>query len=260
MSGTAALVAVPASWALRRLPLKPPKGKGKKAAEIRRKQQQAASAAVAVSVVVLMPFHAAGGEVLEDIFSRPKTPMEAALREFARRCEHDSALRKAMAGMDQATANTFAMRLAGGGLKTLPDADLEHRARILRRIVDRGDDHLAAGFFTGNLDQAAVQVALQKLSDDDIHAWFELSYKSMLGALKTADPPGIFPNDVEKRAALDALVDAVGADGPRLRQILLRGAGPEAEAAWAARAVYDHLWDLTARDRRFLLRVFVSGA
>lgn len=107
-------------------------------------------------------------------------------------------------GLTPAAAREEGRRLTEHGIKRLPDAILVDRARIMRALMDHGGPELCAGFWTGQLSQEQLLPALEKLDEQDLSRWFELSILAMNAELDQA--PGKTVTEKEFSVAFRSLL------------------------------------------------------
>jgi hypothetical protein len=213
--------------------------------------------AMAIAILAGVPFHVNLGDDLEDWLQPAPTRAEAEARRYGRLAGRYEPLQAALAGRSQAEADAMVAGFREAGLATLQGFRLEQRARVLKALVDQPDDALAAGLFTGEVDRKRLLDGLNKLPPEYIKWWYQCEYAALEAAFR-AEPIDPVPTARENAKALRTLVSATQLDGTRLLGILQDPHPTQADAAWAARKIYDTLATLPYEQKQQVERMLVT--
>ncbi|MDB5097578.1 MAG: hypothetical protein JWM80_1999 [Cyanobacteria bacterium RYN_339] len=210
--------------------------------------------ALVLAVLVGVPLHEPAGEVLEDLLSPGQTTVDHTARQVGRWLAKEPRMREAITGRSQLEADALVSGFTAAGLATMPAWALDRRAAVLKHLVDQGDDELAAGLFTGTVAPAKLKAALNRLPPAEINDWLRINAVAALGALHPV--PAL--TSKQQVRAISALVTATELDGTRLTRIFQDPHPSTADAAWAARKVYDTLATMPTQPRVQAERALVA--
>jgi hypothetical protein len=228
--------------------------RGKKHAK---RRQQLLPICAIVPMIVAMPAAGPMGDVLEDVFNPPQTRMEAVLRYYARKAFKDPVLAERFRGLDKVQANALGQKLAREGLAYLDDEALQRRTELVVELLRNGSRELAAGLYTGKLDPASMQEALEHVHPKDRDAWVKLSFQAMKAAIKGGTKVTI--TAAQQAAALQALAAKLEpSTGARLLEIMGNSTPTVSEAAFACTTLFENMYRLDPENRRVLNRAMAN--
>ncbi|MEP7157197.1 MAG: hypothetical protein ABI905_15560 [Betaproteobacteria bacterium] len=192
--------------------------------------------------------------------SRAHLPFEDFVKSLAAIPNFNNKVRNATSGTE---ATAIGFEISQNGLKRLTDADLSRWMELVVKMVEHLDERTCATVARADPAAARAQsakllLALEKMSSDDIRAYFNLTLKAVNAELDRTPAPDFSKEKAER--AMRKLVRKFNAEeqAVMMRVSLYPSTASDASACWIVKTMFSEIMDLPAADRQVLSRLFAQ--
>jgi hypothetical protein len=240
-----------------KVPLTMPKGKGPRAKKQAATVQTAVVATSAVGILLGFVVDKPVAFWLQDVVDPPKTPIEREVNALMWRALKDPTFAERAGYQKPVHTRALVRELARDGLARADATVLQKRMRVMRELVQSGDDDFAIAAYRYNASPDPLDERLAKATRPQRRAWFDVQLALVRAGLAAEAQP--YATSAQTDAALRALADLVGEpEGARLLKMTTIDHPSHDTAAWVARTIFEYLPALPEPHQSVLLRAMLQ--